>query len=168
MYTVKIKRLSDDVQMPSFAYPGDAGVDLRAKEDVEIYPGEYSKVPTGIAIQMPEPTEHFHFEAHIRPRSSTFKNFNILIPNSPATIDHGYRGELIVPVLVPVLDKHLQFMYDDKYNGGIEYGGKPVVIKKGERFAQLVINMIPNIVLEEVKKLDKTKRGTKGLGSSGK
>ena len=158
-FDMKFKRLVEDAIVPTRAYNNDAGLDLYSLEDVEIRAGDFIPIRTGIAIQLPDETEDCFFEAQIRPRSSTFKNFQILIPNSPATIDFGYRGELIVPAFRPIGKSDV---------GPFSFISEPpVVIKKGDRFAQLVVNMIPKLQLWEVEELEDSHRGEKGFGSSG-
>jgi dUTP pyrophosphatase len=84
-----VKRLSDSAKLPSYAHPGDAGLDLCAAVSVSIEPGESRLVGTGISIELPPNTE-----AQVRPRSGLALKHGITVLNTPGTIDHGYRGEV--------------------------------------------------------------------------
>ena len=138
-----IKRLDSDVILPSYAYEGDAGLDLRANVDVDIAPFERKLIPTGLAVAIPE-----GFAGFVQPRSGLALKSGLSMANTPGLIDAHYRGEL--KVIAVNLD-------------AIE----PIHISKGERIAQLVIQRVPVVSLMEVDELDKTDRGTEGFGSSG-
>ena len=88
---LSVKKLREDAVLPSYAHPGDAGMDLCACEAVTIGAGEVGLVPTGIAIALPEGTE-----AQVRPRSGLALKHAVTLLNSPGTIDEGYRGEIKV------------------------------------------------------------------------
>lgn len=138
-----IKRLDSDVILPSYAYEGDAGLDLRANVDVDIAPFERKLIPTGLAVAIPE-----GFAGFIQPRSGLALKSGLSMANTPGLIDAHYRGEL--KVIAVNLDAN-----------------EPIHISKGERIAQLVIQRVPAVSLMEVDELDKTDRGTGGFGSSG-
>lgn len=138
-----IKRLDSDVILPSYAYEGDAGLDLRANVDVDIAPFERKLIPTGLAVAIPE-----GFAGFIQPRSGLALKSGLSMANTPGLIDAHYRGEL--KVIAVNLDAN-----------------EPIHISKGERIAQLVIQRVPVVSLMEVDELDKTDRGTGGFGSSG-
>jgi len=87
---VLISRLDPDLPMPRYAHPGDAGVDLHAREDVSLAPGERALVPTGIAIALPA-----GYAAFVHPRSGLAARHGITMVNAPGTIDAGYRGEIL-------------------------------------------------------------------------
>ena len=93
---IRIRRLRDDALLPEYAHgpEEDAGLDLRAVEGVMLEPGRPHLVPTGLSIELPP-----GYEAQIRPRSGLALKHAITLPNSPATIDPGYRGEIRVILL---------------------------------------------------------------------
>lgn len=138
-----IKRLDPSVALPTYAYEGDAGLDLRANADVVIAPHERALVPTGLAIALPD-----GFAGFVQPRSGMALKRGLSIANTPGLIDARYRGEL--KVICVNLDSH-----------------EPIYIERGERIAQLVIQEVPVVHLHEVDELDETNRGTGGFGSSG-
>lgn len=141
--TVKIKRLDPDVKLPSYAYEGDAGLDLRANVDVSIAPHKRALIPTGLAISLPD-----GYAGFVQPRSGLALKRGLSIANTPGLIDAHYRGEL--KVIAVNLDPR-----------------ETIRIVRGERIAQLVIQAVPVIHLLEVDELDETDRGTGGFGSSG-
>jgi dUTP pyrophosphatase len=136
--------LRDDARLPAYAHgpQEDAGLDLRAVEGVVLEPGKPQLVPTGIAIELPP-----GYEAQIRPRSGLALQHAITLPNSPATIDPGYRGEIRVILL--------------------NLGREPYEIHPGDRIAQMVIARYEPIEWEEGE-LNESRRGTGGFGSSGR
>ena len=138
-----IKRLDPDVVLPSYAYEGDAGLDLRANVDIDIAPFERKLIPTGLAVAIPE-----GFAGFVQPRSGLALKSGLSMANTPGLIDAHYRGEL--KVIAVNLDAN-----------------EAIHISKGERIAQLVIQRVPVVSLMEVDELDKTDRGTGGFGSSG-
>lgn len=138
-----IKRLDPTVELPSYAYAGDAGLDLRASESVVLKPLERRLVSTGLAIAIPEGCAGF-----VQPRSGLALRKGLSMANTPGLIDAHYRGELKVCAV----------NLDSQNN---------IVIERGERIAQLVIQKIPVVTLTEVDELDETDRGTAGFGSSG-
>jgi dUTP pyrophosphatase len=121
-----------------------AGMDLYAAVDPEMVvpPGEWKLVPTGISIALPE-----GYEAQVRPRSGLALKQGISILNTPGTVDADYRGEVGV-----ILMNH------SKEN---------LVIKRGDRIAQMIINKIERIEFEEVAELPASDRGAGGFGSTG-
>lgn len=138
-----IKRLDPTVELPSYAYAGDAGLDLRASESVVLKPLERRLVSTGLAIAIPE-----GYAGFVQPRSGLALRKGLSMANTPGLIDAHYRGEL--KVCAVNLDSQ-----------------NSIVIERGERIAQLVIQKIPVVTLTEVDELDETDRGTAGFGSSG-
>ncbi len=138
-----VKRLSPDVELPSYAYSGDAGLDLRSNEDVCLKPFERRLVSTGLAIAVPE-----GYAGFVQPRSGLALREGLSMANTPGLIDAHYRGELKVCAIN--LDPE-----------------KTIHIIKGERIAQLVIQRVPIVNLVEVDELDETDRGAGGFGSSG-
>lgn len=138
-----IKRLEPSVELPSYAYDGDAGLDLRSNEDVTLEPFERRPVATGLAIAIPD-----GYAGFVQPRSGLALREGLSMANTPGLIDAHYRGELKVCAIN--LDPH-----------------NPIHIERGERIAQLVIQKVPVVELEEVDELDETDRGCGGFGSSG-
>lgn len=141
--TLPIKRLDPTVELPSYAYAGDAGLDLRASESVVLKPLERRLVSTGLAIAIPE-----GYAGFVQPRSGLALRKGLSMANTPGLIDAHYRGELKVCAV----------NLDSQNN---------IVIERGERIAQLVIQKVPAVTLIEVDELDETDRGTGGFGSSG-
>ena len=140
---VKIKRLDPSVELPSYAYTGDAGLDLRANAEVDIPPLGRVLIPTGLAVAIPE-----GYAGFVQPRSGTALKRGLSIANTPGLIDAHYRGEL--KIIAVNLDP-----------------SEPIHIERGERIAQLVVQQVPTVELVEVDELDETDRGTGGFGSSG-
>lgn len=142
---IRIRRLSPDAQLPHYAHgpAEDAGMDLRAIEDVELLPHVPYGVSTGLAIELPP-----GYEAQIRPRSGLALKHAITVPNAPATIDPGYRGELKVILL--------------------NLGLQPYAITKGDRIAQMVIARYEAVEWEDCDELGNSQRGAGGFGSSGR
>lgn len=141
---IKIKRLHADAQIPQYAHGPleDAGMDLHAVEDVTLEPRIARLVPTGLSIEVPS-----GYEAQLRPRSGLALKHAITLPNSPATIDPGYRGEVKVILL--------------------NLGNDPYVVHKGDRIAQMVIAKYEAVEFEEAE-LSDSNRGAGGFGSSGR
>jgi dUTP pyrophosphatase len=141
---IKLKRLRSDAELPSYAHgpDEDAGMDLRAVEAVMLEPGVPALVPTGIAIELPP-----GYEAQIRPRSGLALKHAITVPNSPATIDPGYRGEVRVILL--------------------NLGRTAYPIQAGDRIAQMVIAAYARVEWVEEDLAD-SGRGSGGFGSSGR
>ena len=140
---VKIKRLDPSVELPSYAYTGDAGLDLRANAEVDIPPLGRVLIPTGLAVAIPE-----GYAGFVQPRSGMALKRGLSIANTPGLIDAHYRGEL--KIIAVNLDPH-----------------EPIHIERGERIAQLVVQQVPAVELVEVDELDETDRGSGGFGSSG-
>jgi dUTP pyrophosphatase len=129
---VKIKRLphAEGLQLPFYATPGAAGMDLlyAGYEEVVLKPFERKLLPTGIAIELPE-----GYEAQVRPRSGLALKHGITVLNSPGTIDSDYRGEIKVIL--------------------INLGSEDFVIRRGDRIAQLVVAPVEKVQWEEEKNL---------------
>ena len=140
---VSIRRLDPEVELPTYAYEGDAGLDLRANESVEIPPHERVLISTGIAIALPD-----GYAGFVQPRSGMALKRGLSIANTPGLIDAHYRGE--IKVIAVNLDPR-----------------ETIRIERGERIAQLVIQQVPVVHLVEVDELDETDRGAGGFGSSG-
>ena len=140
---VSIKRLDPSVELPAYAYQGDAGLDLRANESIRLKPFERAMVSTGLAIAIPD-----GYAGFVQPRSGLAIKRGLSIVNNPGLIDSHYRGEL----------KIIAINLDPEHD---------IMIERGERIAQLVIQEVPSVELVEVDELDATDRGNGGFGSSG-
>ena len=145
MVKVLIKKLSPEVQLPSYKTSGASGMDLMAfiKSSVIIKPKTSSLIPTGISIAFSE-----DYEVQIRPRSGLAAKNNISVLNTPGTIDSDYRGEIKVII----------------YN----HGNNDFLINNGDRIAQMILMPVVKIELEETNNLPETIRGKGGFGSTGK
>jgi len=145
---VRIKKLHKDAIIPTYATEGSAAVDLYTIEDYLIKSVPINSVKfirTGVAIEMPE---GYYAEIYNRSGLSTKKELVIV---SSRIIDNDYRGEILIPMkLIATLP---------------EYWG--VVIKKGDRIAQMIIKKYEKIEFNEVDELNETDRGDGGFGSSG-
>jgi dUTP pyrophosphatase len=141
---IRVKRLAPRASLPEYAHGPreDAGLDLRAVERVVLEPGIPALVPTGLAIELPP-----GYEAQIRPRSGLALKHALTLPNAPATIDPGYRGEIRVILL--------------------NLGRAAYTVEPGDRIAQMVIAKYEPIEWEETE-LGDTVRGSGGFGSSGR
>ena len=128
---------------PRKAHSSDAAWDLRSRIALELPVGRSTLVPTGIFMELPE-----NYEAQVRPRSGLALKHDLMLTNSPGTIDAGYRGEVGVIM----------------YNGGTA----PYKIERGDRIAQMVICKLPDVTLELCDTLTGSDRGEGGFGSSGK
>ncbi|HEY3065336.1 MAG TPA: dUTP diphosphatase [Methylomirabilota bacterium] len=143
MVRVALTRLDPSVPLPSYARPGDAGLDLHAAAAVTLDPGGRALVPTGLAVAIPP-----GFAGFVLPRSGLALRHGITVLNAPGLIDAGYRGE--VKVLLVNLDRHTA-----------------VKLERGERVAQLVIQRVEEVTLAEVAELPASERGAGGFGSTG-
>ncbi len=141
---VKIQLLTPTAVLPAYAHGAheDAGMDLCASAAVRLEPGVPVLVPTGLAIELPA-----GFEAQIRPRSGLALKHAITLPNSPATIDPGYRGEIKVILL--------------------NLGREPYTVQLGDRIAQMVVARYESVEWS-VDELSASTRGAGGFGSSGR
>ncbi|HZT76113.1 MAG TPA: dUTP diphosphatase [Vicinamibacterales bacterium] len=143
---VDIKRLpsAEDLPLPAYMTAGAAGMDLHAavEADVVIEPGAIVLVPTGFAIAIPD-----GFEAQVRPRSGLAVKHGISLPNTPATIDSDYRGEIRVPL--------------------INLGRGAFRVSRGMRIAQLVVAPVVRVRWAERAELPTTARAAGGFGHSG-
>ena len=157
---VHFTELREGAVLPRYAHLGDAGMDITACEDVLIHPGETKLVPTGFAIAIPE-----GYEAQVRPRSGLSLKTMLRIPNSPGTIDSGYRDEVCIIVhnaSFPQKEESVHLL-DTKSNPHGSY-----LIRKGDRVAQIVFALTQNArfeVVPSVKDLGENREG--GFGSTG-
>jgi len=140
---VLIQRLDPDLPPPAYAHPGDAGADLVTRIDVVIPPQGRVTVPTGTSIALPD-----GYAAFVHPRSGLAARHGLTIVNAPGTVDAGYRGEIAVTLL----------------NTDAR---EPVVLHRGDRIAQLVVQRVERAAFVEVEALPDSVRGAGGFGSSG-
>lgn len=143
MLEVLVRRLDAELPLPAIEHPGDAGMDLRARIDVTLPPGERLLVPTGIAIALPA-----GYAAFVLPRSGLALRAGLGLVNAPGTIDAGYRGEISV----------ICINHDPV---------EPIDLRRGDRIAQLVVMPVPAVRLIEVGELPGSHRGEGGFGSTG-
>ena len=138
-------KLSPEAKIPQKATAGAAGMDLCAclEQDITINPGERSKIPCGIAAEIPE-----GYGAFVFARSGLAIKHGITLSNGVGVIDSDYRGEICV--------------------GLSNIGSEKYTIQHGDRVAQLVILKVENVAINEVEKISETTRGTGGFGSTGK
>lgn len=137
------RRLDPDLPAPRYAHDGDAGLDLLSAADVTLAPFERALVPTGIAVAIPE-----GYAGFVQPRSGLAIKQGLSLVNTPGLIDSHYRGEI----------KCILINLDPT---------KPITLKRGEKIAQLVIQAVARVELEERRELDETARGEGGFGSTG-
>lgn len=140
---VLLRRLDPELDPPTYAHPGDAGADLRARVDVVIPPQGRVTVPTGVAIALPD-----GFAAFVHPRSGLAAKHGLTIVNAPGTVDAGYRGEIAVTLL----------------NTDVAHA---IELHRGDRIAQLVVQRVERVRFVEVETLPGSDRGAGGFGSSG-
>jgi dUTP pyrophosphatase len=137
------KRLTPDAELPAQAHAGDAGLDLCSTIDVEVLPGERAMVPTGLSVAIPD-----GHAGLVLPRSGLASRHGLTMANAPGLIDAGYRGE--VNCAVVNLDRD-----------------QAVKVRKGDRIAQLVIVVLPQVRPAWVDELPPSTRGEGGFGSTG-
>lgn len=128
---------------PSYAKPGDAGADLKSTVDHVLAAGERALIPTGIKIAMPD-----GYVGLVHPRSGLAVKHGITVLNAPGTIDAGYRGEVMVPLL--------------------NTSNEDFSISRGDRIAQLVFQRVEIANFIPVQNLPESSRGETGFGSSGR
>jgi len=134
-----------DIPLPRYMTDQSAGMDICAalEEDLILEPGRVVLIPTGFAMALPG-----GFEAQIRPRSGLAVKHGISIINSPGTIDADYRGEVKIAL--------------------INLGTNPVLLKRGDRIAQMVIQQVYKAEIKVVEHLDNTDRSAGGFGHTGR
>ncbi len=142
---LKVERLEHCKALPEYATGGAAGMDLclASDEPVVLEPGQRTKLPTGIKVEIPN-----GYEGQVRPRSGLADRAGISLTNCVGTVDSDYRGE--VKVLV------------------INHGQETYTFQPGERIAQMLITPVPEVELIEVESVNETERGEGGFGSTGK
>lgn len=130
------------VALPVYAREGDAGLDVAAAATVTLEPGGRELVPTGLRVAIPA-----GYAGLVMPRSGLALRSGVTVLNAPGLIDSGYRGEIGVLL--------------------VNHGARTVVIQRGERIAQLVIQPVARAQLVEVRELPESRRGEGGFGSTG-
>jgi dUTP pyrophosphatase len=141
---IQIKRVRDrarDLPLPDYMTEGSAGMDLAADLDADLHlqPLERALIPTGVAIALPP-----GFEAQIRPRSGLALREGVTLVNSPGTIDADYRGEIQLIA--------------------INLGREAVVVRRGQRVAQMVVQRVCRVNWQEVEELPASQRQERGFG----
>lgn len=143
METIKIKYFTDKIEKLAYIDGKSDWIDLRAAEDVDLKAGEFKLIPLGVAMELP-----IGYEAHVVPRSSTFKNFGIIQTNHQGVIDCSYCGD------------------NDQWFMPV-YAVRDTQIHVNDRICQFrIMENQPKIVFDEVEHLDHVDRG--GHGSTGK
>src|SRR5271168_5157453 len=145
MLDVPVVRLDSGLPLPSYAKPGDAGMDLYARGPVTLLAGGgRALVPTGVALAIPE-----GYAGFVQPRSGLALRHGVTCLNTPGLIDSGYRDELAVLLI----------------NTDPE---APYEVRRGDRIAQLVIQRVETATFVEVEELGESERGVGGFGSTGR
>ncbi len=144
---LRVLRVRPEAVLPRYATEAAAGLDLAAclTSPLELRPGAWAAVPTGLALALPE-----GYEGQVRPRSGLARRHGVTLLNSPGTIDADYRGE--VQVLM------------------VNLGPEPFIVEHGMRIAQLVVAPVTRVAVQPVDRpeaLGETARGTGGFGSTG-
>lgn len=155
---VYVETLNNDIELPAYANIGDAGMDIRASEDVVILPNETKIIPTGLKIAIP-----VGYELQVRPRSGLSLNTPLRVSNSPGTIDSGYRGEVGIIITNTSLNDNGSYLISEKNNKQGTYS-----IKKGDRIAQIVLKkyeVIEFIQVDNIEEIEGNRSG--GFGSTG-
>ncbi|HWA57213.1 MAG TPA: dUTP diphosphatase [Gemmatimonadales bacterium] len=145
MLDLQFRRLphGEGLPVPALATPGSAGYDVASADQGVLAPGERRVFRTGFSIAVP-----LGFECQVRPRSGLALKHGLTLPNSPATIDADYRGELMIAL--------------------INLGQEPFEITRGMRIAQLIFARVEQVRWREVADLPPTHRGEGGFGSTGR
>jgi dUTP diphosphatase len=133
---------AEGLPIPSPATPGSAGYDLASAEDGDLAPLQRRLFRTGFSIAVPD-----GYECQLRPRSGLALRHGITLPNTPATIDSDYRGELMVAL--------------------VNLGTETFRVTRGMRIAQMIVARVERVTFRPVDALPPTGRGTGGFGSSG-
>ena len=140
-----LRQLDHELPLPAYARPGDAGVDLYAREQVRLPAGGgRAQVPTGVAVAIPE-----GYAGFIQPRSGLALKYGVTCLNTPGLIDAGYRGEIQVPLVNHDRDE-------------------TIVVRRGDWIAQLVVQPVTRVVFDVVDELPDSTRGAGGFGSTGR
>ena len=143
MKNIQIKYFTDEIEKLTYVDGKSDWIDLRAAKEMELKAGQYAMIPLGVAMKLPE-----GYEAHIVPRSSTYKNFGLIQTNHMGVVDESYCGD------------------NDQWHMPV-YALRDTVIHVNDRICQFrIMEHQPKIVFEEVEALSAPDRG--GFGSTGK
>lgn len=142
MTQIEVLINSDPDLLPTLGNPGDAGYDLRAAIDIVLEPGDRALVPTGVRIAIPN-----GYVGLVHPRSGLAVKNGITVLNAPGTIDSGYRGEIMVPL--------------------INHSREQFSISRGDRIAQIIFQAFEQVRFIAVAELPGSQRGSQGFGSTG-
>ena len=138
---------AEGLALPAYQSSHAAGLDLLAavpeQTPVVLAPSQHAMIPTGLVIALPD-----GYEAQVRPRSGLAARNGITIINAPGTVDADYRGEIQVVL--------------------VNLSREPFTIERGQRIAQLIVAPVLHAKMIEMKTLNRTERGTKGFGSTGR
>ncbi|MBN1891699.1 MAG: aminotransferase [Clostridiales bacterium] len=158
-----IRLIHKDTIMPSYAHANDSGMDICADRDVLIMPGQTVAVPTGFALAIPE-----GYEVQIRPRSGLSLNTMLRIPNSPGTIDSGFRDEVKV-IIHNASREDVRYAEDPIHTTSSKGCPKGIYkISKGDRIAQMVCAKTERVRFESVDSLEGIGNDRNGgFGSTG-
>jgi len=140
MLKVRFKRLHPDAKMPSYAHPGDAGLDMYTIEDRTLAPGEQAMLKTGIVMEIPE-----GYVGLVWDKSGLSTKHGLT--TIAGVIDAGYRGELAIAIA--------------------NVGNEPYTFTKGQKVAQVLIQKVEQATFEEANELSESSRGAGGFGSTG-
>ena len=145
MLSIPVVRLDEELPLPAYAHPGDAGCDLLARQGLTLKPGGgRGIVPTGMALAIPE-----GYAGFVLPRSGLAVRHGVTCLNTPGLVDAGYRDELRVVLLNTDPDE-------------------PYEVRRGDRIAQLVIQRVEEVAFQVTDELPGSVRGRGGFGSSGR
>ena len=143
MKNIQIKYFTDEIEKLTYIDGKSDWIDLRAAKEMELKAGQYAMIPLGVAMKLPE-----GYEAHIVPRSSTYKNYGLIQTNHMGVVDEGYCGD------------------NDQWHMPV-FALRDTVIHVNDRICQFrIMEHQPKIVFEEVEALSAPDRG--GFGSTGK
>lgn len=137
---IKVKRLKDNAKLPTYAHPGDVGMDMYSLEEVTIPPMGHYRLWHGFAMEFPE-----GYAAIVKDKSSISK---AMLHTMGGVFDAGYRGEY---------NTHL-----------VNLGSEPYTIEVGDKVSQLIIYPVAIAELEEIDTLNESVRGEQGFGSTGR
>lgn len=140
MMTIPVQRLHPDATLPTYAHPGDAGMDVYSNEEVTLQPRERKAVSTGISMAVPEGYVALVWEKSGRALKEGLSTM-------AGVVDAGYRGEVMIVVL--------------------NVSETPIQISRGQKLAQILIQPVVSGTIQEVESLDDSSRGTGGFGSTG-
>jgi dUTP pyrophosphatase len=136
-------KLDPEAKLPQYAHSTDSGADLYASEDVDIRPGDYYPVKTGVKVCLPQ-----GYEGQVRSKSGLAAKHGVHVLNSPGTIDNGYRGEIFVIL--------------------INHGNQTFAVRKGDKVAQFIVSPYAQATFTQTESLPDSERGEGRFGSTGR